>query len=58
LQTRRLRPSARGPGIVAAGITKPVVTFTVVVPEPGATLTAVERCNLHGLWQSEPVKLG
>jgi desulfoferrodoxin-like iron-binding protein len=42
----------------AAGITKPIVTFTVVVPERGVTLTAVERCNLHGLWQSDPVRIG
>jgi superoxide reductase len=42
----------------AAGITKPVATFTVVIPaESGVTLTAVERCNLHGLWVSEPLKL-
>jgi len=43
----------------AAGITKPIATFTVVVPAQGSiALTAVERCNLHGLWQSNPLKLG
>ncbi len=39
-------------------ITKPVATFTVIVPEAPLTLTAIERCNLHGLWESEPVVLG
>lgn len=42
----------------AAAITKPIATFTVVVPAGGITLTAVERCNLHGLWQSQPLQLG
>ena len=43
----------------AAGITKPIATFTVVVPDGAPlALTAVERCNLHGLWQSDPVTLG
>jgi desulfoferrodoxin-like iron-binding protein len=41
-----------------AGITKPIATFNVVIPNEGSiTLTAIERCNLHGLWESEPVKL-
>lgn len=42
----------------AAGILKPVVTFNVAVPPEGElTLTAIERCNLHGLWESSPMKL-
>jgi superoxide reductase len=42
----------------AAAITKPIATFTVVIPPQGAvTLTAVERCNLHGLWVSDPLKV-
>ena len=40
-------------------ITVPVVTFKVVVPSEGALeLTAIERCNLHGLWVSESVLIG
>ncbi|MCK5835400.1 MAG: class II SORL domain-containing protein [Lentisphaeria bacterium] len=40
-------------------ITLPIVTFKVVVPREGVLeLTAIERCNLHGLWVSEPVTLG
>lgn len=41
-----------------AAITTPVVTFNVVVPEGKITLTAIERCNLHGLWESDPVEVG
>ncbi len=40
-------------------ITQPVVTFKVIVPKAGKiTLTAIERCNVDGLWISEPVILG
>ena len=40
-------------------ITVPVVSFKVVVPREGTLeLTAIERCNLHGLWVSEPVLIG
>lgn len=40
-----------------AGITNPVASFNVVVPEGKITLTAIGRCNLHGLWESNPVVL-
>lgn len=34
------------------------VHFSIKVPEKGLALTAVARCNLHGLWESREVKLG
>jgi len=39
------------------GYLKPKASFTVVVPKEAAskgkvTLVAIERCNLHGLWES------
>lgn len=40
-------------------VTIPIITFKVVLPKEGVLeLTAIERCNLHGLWVSEPVLLG
>ena len=40
-------------------ITLPIVTFKVVVPREGVLeLTAIERCNMHGLWVSEPILIG
>ena len=36
----------------------PVVTFSIVVPQGGIVLSAMARCNLHGLWVSEDVKVG
>lgn len=43
----------------SAAIMKPVATFSVIVPAEGKiTLTAIERCNLHGLWISEPRTVG
>lgn len=40
-------------------ITNPIAKFEVKVPHDGAiTLTAIERCNLHGLWESAPVVIG
>lgn len=42
-----------------AAITEPIATFVVEVPQESTiTLTAIERCNLHGLWESDPVILG
>ncbi len=42
----------------SAAITDPVATFVVEIPhEHKIVLTAVERCNLHGLWESEPVEM-
>ena len=38
--------------------TEPIVTFSVVVPQGGITLSAMSRCNLHGLWESEEVNVG
>jgi len=39
-------------------IMDPVVDFTMVVPGSATTLTisAVSRCNLHGLWESKVQK--
>lgn len=35
-------------------IMDPVATFTMIVPDRGEfTLSAVSRCNLHGLWESK-----
>jgi len=42
-------------------ITDPVVDFTLIPPGGGASivLSAVSRCNLHGLWESKlEVKVG
>lgn len=34
------------------GFTKAKATVTLVLPTPGnVTLRAVERCNIHGLWE-------
>lgn len=41
----------------SAGITRPVVTFNVVLPTEPVTLTAIERCNMHGIWESLPAKI-
>lgn len=42
----------------SAGITAPIATFTVNIPHEGeVVLTALEKCNLHGIWISEPVNL-
>ena len=43
----------------AAGITSPIATFVVNKPQgaPKLVLTAIERCNLHGLWTSKPVEI-
>ena len=38
-------------------VSAPVVTFSVIVPEGGIVLSAMARCNLHGLWESEPVEV-
>lgn len=32
------------------GVSRPVVTFTVVLSGP-TTLRALEECNLHGIWE-------
>ncbi len=34
-------------------VNRPVVTFELVL-EQAATLRALEHCNLHGTWESEP----
>ncbi len=36
--------------------TDPEVTATMKINKSG-TLTAVSYCNIHGLWQSEPVEI-
>ena len=36
----------------------PVVTFSIVVPQGGVVLSAMARCNLHGLWVSDDVNVG
>lgn len=42
----------------AAGITQPIATFQVAIPYEGEiVLTALGRCNLHGIWESNPVTL-
>ena len=37
---------------------EPIVTFSVVVPDGGITLSAVARCNMHGLWGSNEISVG
>jgi superoxide reductase len=34
-------------------ITEPDVTFTFICPEGPIEISAVSRCNLHGLWQTK-----
>lgn len=36
-------------------ILQPEVEFTVVCPQREAVISAVARCNLHGLWTSKTV---
>ncbi len=36
--------------------TEPEVAASMKINKPG-TLTAVSYCNIHGLWQSEPVEI-
>lgn len=39
--------------ILTPGLTKPRTTLTVVLDSLGKTsLRAVERCNIHGLWEN------
>ena len=38
-------------------ITKSKATFDLIVPNSPFTLTAIARCNLHGVWTSEPVEI-
>lgn len=39
-------------------ISKSLATFKIIVPDRPVTLTAIARCNLHGLWESKEVKIG
>ncbi|MDD4527505.1 MAG: desulfoferrodoxin family protein [Candidatus Margulisbacteria bacterium] len=38
----------------SAVIMEPVTTFALNV-KPGAVITARSRCNVHGIWESDPV---
>lgn len=40
----------------SGGISAPTVTFKMRLDKP-STLEAVEDCNLHGTWISEPVRI-
>ncbi len=35
---------------------RPIVTFELTLTK-SATLTAQEHCNLHGTWESEPLRI-
>ncbi len=34
-------------------VTEPVVEFTIVCPGAATEISAIARCNLHGLWETK-----